>query len=148
MAFLVKRRTGLPGPDTGACRATILCNYENIFNFEQLTLCEQGKKTSEAPERQAVRHPKKLYLTFVEALIHGVFKCQIKGKHDLSLCRAQYLLSILSQKFASNIRNSGDTMSRVSGLLESAIDLLLGLANALKQGSALTTCSTQTSLKL
>lgn len=46
MVFLVKWQTEFLGLDTKLGRVIILYNkkYENIFNFEQLTLCEQGKK--------------------------------------------------------------------------------------------------------
>lgn len=41
------------------------------------------------------------------------------------------------------MQNDGDTVSGVSGLLDSAIDLLFGLANTLKQeGQAFPLCST------
>jgi hypothetical protein len=98
-----------------------------------LYVSKERKKNVKPLRGKATQHPKKLYLTFLGASIRGVFMCQIKGKHNFSLCSSQCLLTILPQEFASNMRNSGDTVSQVFGLLESAIDLLFGLANTLKQ---------------
>lgn len=137
MVFLVKWQTEFLGLDTKLGHVIILYNkkYENIFNFEQLTRCEQGKKilwslwliTSFTVSKEALPS------------LFGDFDSwgpSVRSKANTALTVRS---PVFAKHFVTGVcsqhgkQYTGDVAPWASGLLESAIDLVFGLANTLKQ---------------
>lgn len=135
MVFFVKWRTEFLGLDTKLGRVIILYNYENIFNFEQLTLCEHGKKIMWSLWLITI-------FTVSKEALPGLFR-DVDSWGPSVRSKANIALTVKSPVFAKHFvtgvcsqhvkQYMGDVMSWASGLLESAIDLVFGLANTLKQ---------------